>query len=71
MRTQTEPGTYTEDRYLKESGFILVNVKEQLAASLAVNPQYRMVYSDRQAMIFVPNSDVPNNDAPGAAEVQP
>ena len=62
MRTQTEPGTYTEDPYLKESGFILVDVKEQLAASLSVNPQYRMIYRDRQAMIFVPNTGAASSE---------
>jgi hypothetical protein len=53
VRTQAEPGFYRKNPYLNESGFVLVEAKDDLDRQLSLDPGYRRVYTDEQAEIFV------------------
>jgi hypothetical protein len=47
-------GDYGEDAVLRESGVVLLNRTSTLAWKLAADPQYRVVYADKLAIVLVP-----------------
>lgn len=46
-------GDYASDRFLQEAGVVLIPKETPLARVLATDPQFRLVYSDRLAVVFV------------------
>ena len=46
-------GDYASDPYLKEAGLVLLPKKAPLSAMLTIDPQFRVVYQDELAVVFV------------------
>jgi hypothetical protein len=48
--------SYSDDTFFKESRLILLNNREYLSERLSRDPQYKILYQDALAVVFVPQS---------------
>ena len=55
LLTESEQGRYRTNPYLNEAGFLLVTVKTGLGQAISLDPQFREVYNDGLAAIYVRN----------------
>lgn len=61
MGVQNGLKSYADDPDFRQSGFILLNGTEYLTTRLSRDPNYRMIYRDRLAVVYVPQSRGPSD----------